>query len=496
MKKIIKTMACAALMAFTLGSCTNFLTVEPKNFMSPDNYFNSESEMEDAANGLYGAVGSTLFSGLVAVNHTGWIMYELLTGYHDRTYPYQQEILGVHLPLLEDNSLVKYCWDHRYAAINNCNNVIKGIENSTSSVSEEVRNRCLAEAYALRAYYYFGLVREFGPVPVSVEPTSDTKKIALEPVPETKVYEQIVSDLLNAESLLAGTAMNPGSGHIGLGAVKSILAKVYLTMAGYPLQDSSCWQKAYDKAKEVVKSGEYSLFESYSDLRVAEKENQGEWIFAVQNAPTYSQSGTHSALLPYGPNEVDASSFSANGVYGGSLVPTSQFIATFTVGDKRAAEKGWFYSSWNGLEFTRPYIFKFFDDSALADGKSGEDFPIIRYADVLLMLAEAACKGGTTSDADAIDAFYQVRHRALPSYTKPASLTFDDVYKERVWELCFEAQNWYDIIRTRKILDVANNRVVDVVGFKPIQHDSAFKADDLYFPYPLSETRLNENLKR
>lgn len=297
------------MMTLTLGSCSNFLTVEPKTFMSPDNYFNNESEMEDAANGLYGAVGSTLFTGLVAVNHTGWIMYELLTGYHDRTYPYQQEILGVHLPLLEDNNLVEFCWDHRYTSINNCNNVIKGIENSSASVSQTVRNRCLAEAYALRAYYYFGLVREFGPVPMPLTPTTDTKNIALVPASEADVYAQIVGDLQNAETLLEGTAMNPANGHIGLGAVKSILAKVYLTMAGYSLQDSSCWQKAYDKAKEVVKSGEYSLFDNYSDLRVAEKENQGEWIFAVQNDPIYSQSGTHSALLPYGPNEVDASSF-------------------------------------------------------------------------------------------------------------------------------------------------------------------------------------------
>lgn len=486
----------AAVMTLLLGSCTGFLTVEPKTFMSPDNYFNNESEMEDATNGLYGAVSSTLFTGLVAVNHTGWVMYELLTGYHDRNYPYQQEVLGVHLPLLEDNTLVEYCWDHRYTSINNCNNVIKGIENSAATVSETVKNRCLAEAYALRAYYYFGLVREFGPVPMTLLPTTDTKNIALVPETEAKVYEQIVKDLQTAETLLSGTKMNPADGHIGLGAVKSILAKVYLTMAGYPLQDGSCWQKAYDKAKEVVKSGDYSLFENYSDLRIAEKENQGEWIFAVQHDPIYSQSGIHSALLPYGPNEIDASSFSSNGVFGGSIVPTSQFIGTFTLGDKRAAEKGWFYSSWNGLEFTRPYIFKFFDESALADGKSGEDFPIIRYADILLVMAEAACKGGETTDADAIDAFWQVRHRALPGYAKPSSIGFDDVYKERVWELCFEAQNWYDIIRTRKILDVANNRVVNMVGFKPIQHDVAFTAEDLYFPYPLSETRLNENLKR
>ncbi len=476
-------------------SCTDFLTVKPKTFLSPDNYFNTASEMQEAANGLYSAVGSSLFSGLVAVNHTGWMMYELLTGYHDRTYPYQQEVLGVHLPLLEDNQLIEYCWDHRYTSINNCNNAIAGIEGSTAEVDQSVRNNCLAQAYALRAYYYFCLVREFGPVPMPLTPTSDVSNIVLVPSSESEVYNQIVSDLAKAEELLSGTPMNPADGKIGLGAVKSILAKVYLTMAGYPLRDASCYDKAYNKAKEVVKSGAYELFPNYSDLRLAEKENTGEWVFAVQYDPSYSNSSMHSALLPYGANEIDASEFSAGGIYGGSIVPTSQFIATFGIGDKRAAEKGWFYSSWNGTDFTRPYIYKFFDETALADGRSGEDFPIIRYADILLVMAEAACKGGSTTDPDAVAAYLKVRNRAVPSDSK-SSISFEDVYKERVWELCFEAQNWYDIIRTRKILNVANSRVVDVIGYKPLQHDTAFTADDMLFPYPLAETRLNKNLKR
>lgn len=496
MKRIINIMAGAAATALILSSCSGFLTVEPKTFMSPDNYFNSESEMQDAANGLYGAVGSTLFSGLVAVNHTGWMMYELLTGYHDRTYVYQQDILGVHLPLLEDNNLIEYCWDNRYTSINNCNNVIKGIEGSSASVSDEVRNNCLGQAYAMRAYYYFGLVREFGPVPMPLKPTESVGGVVKTPSSEAEVYAQIVSDLQKAEELLAGTEMNPGDGKVGLGAIKSILAKVYLTMAGYPLQDESCWQKAYDKAKEVVDSKAYSLFESYEDLRDYSKENSGEWIFAVQYDKTYSTSSMHGALLPYGSGEIDASTFSADGTYGGSIVPTSQFISTYPDGDLRAAEGGFFYSKYDGLTFTRPYIYKFFDKEALSDGKSGEDFAILRYADVLLVMSEAACKNGTTTDQAAIDAWYEVHHRALPSAEKPSSLSFDEVYKERVWELCFEAQNWFDIVRTRKTLDVANNRIVNVVGFKPIQHDVAFKETDLYFPYPLAETRLNSELKR
>ena len=483
--------------ALLLSSCTKFLTVEPKSFMSPEVYFNNEAEMQDAVNGLYNAPQNALFSGLVAVNHSSWVMFEMLTGYHTRTYPTSLgQTIGMMLPLLDDNALVEYQWDNFYTAINNCNNVIQGIEGKADdpTVSTETKNKFLAEAYTLRAYYFFMLVQQFGPIPLPTTPTTDTNTIPLVPSEIADVYEQIEKDLTAAETLFGSTPVNPGDGHVGLGACKSILAKVYLTMAGYPLKDESCYKKAYDKALEVVKTNTYSLFDNWSDFQDYSKENQGEWIWAMQYEATYNGSGVHNMLLPYNPD--DGSLVSKDGINGGAIVPTTQFIASYADGDKRALENGFFYSSYGGVEFSRPYIYKFFDKNALGDGKSGADFPIVRYADVLLVLAEAACKGGSSSDAAAIDAYYQVRSRAVPSEAKPASITFDMVYKERTWELCFEAQNWYDIIRTRKILNVAKKTVVDVIGFTPLEHDQAFTESDLLLPYPLAETRLNDNLKR
>jgi hypothetical protein len=120
---------------------------------------------------------------------------------------------------------------------------------------------------------------------------------------------------------------------------------------------------------------------------------------------------------------------------------------------------------------------------------------MLRYSDILLVLAEAACAGGTTSDPDAINAYYQVHNRWCP-IPKPSSISFDDVYKERVWELCFEGKNWFDMLRTHKMLNVSNGRVVDMIGFTPQEHPGfPFTEENLLFPYPVAEKRLNANLQ-
>ena len=119
--------------------------------------------------------------------------------------------------------------------------------------------------------------------------------------------------------------------------------------------------------------------------------------------------------------------------------------------------------------------------------------PLLRYSDILLVMAEAKCAGGSTSDADAIQAYYDVRNR-YSSMAKPASISFNDVYLERIWELCFEDQAWFDMLRTRKTMN-ANGNVVDMIGYTPFEHPGvAFTEEDLLFPYPVAEKRLNSNL--
>ena len=128
------------------------------------------------------------------------------------------------------------------------------------------------------------------------------------------------------------------------------------------------------------------------------------------------------------------------------------------------------------------------------------NYALLRYADVLLMMAEAKAQadGGSTTDTDAVEAYYMVRHRALPDEEKPSKIDVNQVLKERFWEICFETQTWYDMLRTRKALNPTTGQIVDLIGCQTPGHTEGarFEEADLLLPYPLREKRLNPNRVR
>ena len=490
MKKIVYIIIGTAAMLLT-SACTKFLTETPKTFLTPENYYVSEAQMEDAVNGIYPPVISAWMDGMVAPNHTTFIMMETLTGYHKRNHPYDSRTLGYTLPLADDNGLLDNNWNGMYSVVSRANYAIEGIEASKANVAESTRSNFLGQAHFLRAYAYFFLVQCYGPLPMQLKPVKGKSDIVTELSSISEVYAQILEDLGEAEKLL--TVWNPGDGHVGLGAAKALLAKVHLAMAGYPLQKTEHYALAVRAAKEVVSSGAFSLYTDVHDIANHANHNKKEAIFTTQYNKGNNNSGMHRIFLPYYAG-YDAESISVDQAFGGAIVPSQTFIDSYETGDKRAQEKGWYYNSYNGVDFPQPFVYKYFDADAATSNQSDVQFYMIRYSDVLLTLAEAACAGGTTTDSDAIDAYYKVRNRWCP-IPKPSSISFDDVYKERVWELCFEGQNWFDMLRTRKIFNVSNKRVVDMVGFTPQEHPGMpFTEDCLLFPYPVAEKRLNANL--
>lgn len=168
------------------------------------------------------------------------------------------------------------------------------------------------------------------------------------------------------------------------------------------------------------------------------------------------------------------------------------FYNTYAPGDRRINEKAYFYMYAPGEVMN----YKYWDSDAATAPPSGANIPRLRYADVLLICAEAkaVADGGTTADAVALDAYYQVRRRAFPDEAKPASITVNQVLKERFWELSFEYQIWFDMIRTRKTLDVASRNIVNLLGHKATTHLREFRESDLLLPLPLTETQKNPKL--
>src|SRR5699024_8521631 len=187
----------------------------------------------------------------------------------------------------------------------------------------------------------------------------------------------------------SGLPFNSQSGRVTMGAAKTLLSSVYLTMAGHPLNaGSEYYGLARDKAKEVIDAGEYQLFDSYSELHSYDTENSGEHIFMVQyDAEIINHNGLQFITLPYNQN---ISLFSAET---GGIFAQSEFIDTYESGDKRTEEKQFYYREFTkssdrstSINLGNWYLYKFFDHEAnTSTAVSGLNWPLFRYAEVLFI---------------------------------------------------------------------------------------------------------------
>ncbi len=341
----------------------------------------------------------------------------------------------------------------------------------------------------MRAYHYFRGVQLFGEIPLKTAPTEGIEDVTITKALIERNYAQMVTDLTQAENL--GLPWTDATGHVSLGAVKTLLAKVYITMAGFPLnKGEEYYRMAYEKAAEVISSGEFSLFSEYADLRNPANGNTGEHIFMIQRQKVIANNELHFAMLP-SPGKTDPP-ISANNFFDPALRPTMEFYNSYEQGDRRIEEGAFFYTYAPGEVMN----YKYWDSDAAASPPSAAHIPRLRYADLLLLCAEAKANadGGSTGDAVAVNAYYEVRKRAFPGEARPASILVNQVLTERFYEMAFEYHLWFDMIRTRKTLDVTSKQIVDLIGHKATTHLRAFQESDLLLPLPLMETQRNSKL--
>lgn len=486
------------IVALLISSCEKYLEEKPRTFLSPSEYYTTYSQIEAAVNGTYSGLSSLLSSDLeIATVRIFNLEYIVGDSYRPRSAGDAENQFLLLSGLNDNNGILREFWRATFLPLENCNSVIENLEASDVIKDPAEKNRLLGEVYFLRAYYYYFGVQLFGDIPLKTSSTKDLKNVQIPKSPKEDIYNQIVQDLQKAEK--SGLPWTDKSGHVSMGAVKTLLAKVYMTIAGYPLQKGKeYYQKAFNTTKEIIDSKQFKLFDQYSDLRNPANENAGEHIFMIQRESQNASNPFHFALMPY-----PEAPISINPNYGGGMAPRKVFYDSYDNADLR--KDGFFYTKLPKyadpstiITFSTPYIYKYWDNEAEATGKSGANIPVYRYADVLLMCAEAsaAMDGGSTTNADALDAYYQVRHRALLYENKPTSITTNQVLKERYWELCFEFQNWFDMLRTRKAFDPKSGEMVDMIGYKAPNHEYPFKESDLLFPIPLREKELNPLLSK
>ena len=477
---------------FSLAGCSDFLSEsDPSNF-TVENYFTKPEHARSSVNAIYASMRDPLGSGF---GGGAWMMTEFATGLAGTDLGQAVNSYFVKdLNNTSDNGYGQTIWQAYYSGIGNANLSIAKIPEI--SMDAEEATRLLGEARFLRAWYYFELVRMFGHIPLVTEVINlQSENLYPEQADPEAVYNQIVEDLTTAEA--SGLPWRDASGKVSLGAVKSLLAEVYLTMAGYPLQKGEAYyQLAADKAEEVINSGQFNLFDDYSSLHDPSMKNVQENIFMIQFATQILPSNWQVSIIPYNKN-ISQYSDETGGIYA-----TGDFVKSYDPDDLRAKEKQFFFTTYTNesnrnqeVDLGGYFLWKHFDEVAqTSTANSDLNWPVIRYANVLLTFAEASneVNGPTAAAYDAVNA---IRGRAeLDGLQGLSKEQFREaVWKERWHELCFENKTWFDMVRLRKAFNVKTAQFEDYVGHE-FTYGPVVTERELLFPIPTRETQNNNNL--
>lgn len=449
-KYIIVLAACLGL-----SSCDDFLTIIPETQLTSVTFFKTETDFKQAVNASYAPLRNI-------VNDRAYRLAEM---HSDNTYYGRNVLFGAVDPQedLADFSVVQsngvtandnvlQQWRLDYLIISRTNQILSLIDEV--EFDQEAKDNIKGQALFLRAYAYFELARYFGSVPIHLTPVNTREEAALPLSPEADVYAQIVMDLEAAVPLLPPKSEQE-AGRATSGAARTLLANVFINMEQ--------WADAEAILRPVVTSGEYSLIPNYamafSDN--ATNKNNAESVFEVQfleGAAGLNGNFFYQMLpRPLLAEELEPLTGTSNPqpVDGeGNNIPTPDIIAAYEDGDEREdASIGYVFLSSSFRENkTYPYIKKYAKKHS-QHNNTGTNFPIYRYSEVLLFMAEALNEQG--KDAEALTFLNQVRDRAgLGPVSGGGDALGELIFKERRVELAFENKRWFDIQRTDRIEEI------------------------------------------
>jgi hypothetical protein len=486
MKKIIYLLSFCVLLACS----DDFLELYPKSTLNEGNFYQSEAEFILLANGCYVPMRDY-------EKNQHWVLAELISdnSSFQFTTVSGEPSRGIidQFVITSDNRAYADFWNLSYNGITRCNKLLKEIDRAGVTWSNEsFKDRSAAEALFLRGLYYFNLVRQFGGVPLVLGPITSQEAVGIKRSTEEQIYISIVNDLQDAAERFSRAKEVEENGRANWGAATALLGKVHMTLHNY--------QEAEAALRSVVESGAYELLPDYADIFDPTNKDFKETIFAIQ----YSENNielSNRFVFTFAPSTSGGAvtqrpNINITGAGFGWNQPTEDLINAFEPGDKRkdASIGFWFGKDWDNEERDIPYQAKFKPPVSAPD-RSGDNLPIIRYSDVLLMYAEVLNELGRTGDA--IPYVQQVRSRAgltdeLSGFDKTTLQTL--IAKERQVEFCFENQRWYDLKRTGKALEVMTAHGAREKANKPFLIPSSFEMAPykLLNPIPSEQILINK----
>ncbi|MGB1452870.1 MAG: RagB/SusD family nutrient uptake outer membrane protein [Crocinitomicaceae bacterium] len=478
MKRVIKKSIffVSVISSLTFTGCDKFLDVSPPYTQDAENYFQTPADYEMALIGAYDLLQSTFVNvwvGDIASNDAiaGGESVNDTQGLHqisDMTHG------GVNLEL---RSIMRWM----YTGITRCNFIMENKDN----IEFNGKDKIIAETRFLRAYYYFELVKFFGDVPLVIDKRIGAEEVTQIPrAPVADVYAQIESDLSAAIPVLDDITLIKGKA--SKGAAKSLLGKVYLYQNKF--------LEAADIFDEVINSGIYALLGDYEQLFYAATENNSETVFDVEYSG--AEGGSYGCFVCLegnaGPGFQGIRQY-VGPVYGDGNsynLPTQDLYDAFASFDGRrdvtVLDLDAFIAEQDNPElityaigagghtgyYNNKYI-KRQGEIGLPDNDltSPLNYKAIRYADVLLMAAEAHYQNGNSGTAQGY--MNQIRSRAGVQPIPIGSI--EDIYNERRLELSCEGHRFFDLVRTGQA-----EQYID--GFVPNKHE--------LFPIPQIEIDL------
>ncbi|MHA4806594.1 RagB/SusD family nutrient uptake outer membrane protein [Flavitalea flava] len=509
--KQIKYAAILALVGLATGSCKkDFLTVYPEGNINEGNFYKTAADFQQALTGSYVPLRD--------VANVAFWMDEMRTDNTEYDYNTQDRGgLGYEqiADFLDDasNGVTSTPWTADFKGIQRTDVILDRIQSIASSViSDSAKNQLIGETKALRAHYYFDLVRRYGKVPLYLHEVKENTGAFISRSSVDSIYGQIIADFSDALTLLKPPASFPQSGRITKGMVATELGLVYLTRKDYP--------KAADLFQTVTQMG-YALLPQYADVFATANKNSRESIFEVQyKTGTDGQASWFIyRFIPVTPNTGNILGPSFVNGYGGWNVPTDDLLSAYEASDKRldasvAVAEGKKNANLDFLpdsvvsilktttpgEIAKRFVKKQwhtpFNGSSTLIYNTDDNWPLYRYADVLLMLAEALNEQGKSGDA--LLYLNQVRTRAglAASAETDQNLLREVIAHERRIELAFENHRWFDLVRTEQAIPVMTAFGILQKQKYPYILPNAYIVNQnrLIYPVPFRETQVNPAL--